>query len=195
MTQTVAAPKSRPDLPIRGRAAAALTVAVVLAGCGSSGMSSSTTATVARQTTARQTTASHSPTPARHASVTHATGKASKTAPPKRSEKHSQAVAHVVGAKTVARPASHAKQPVISAGVVTGTLTGTGNQPIETLSEKTTVVLQWSTTAGTFQIFNTHGFVLVDSNATTGRVRLARGDYKGLRVAAKGHWTIQLRAS
>ncbi|MGA2929947.1 MAG: hypothetical protein ABSG43_28960 [Solirubrobacteraceae bacterium] len=186
------APKSSPNanLPIRRRAAVALTVAVVLAGCGSSGTSSSTTATVAGQTTASQAV-----TPARHARVAHARGKASKTAPARSSKKHSQAVAHVVAAKTVARPVIHAKQPVISAGVVTSTLTGTGNQPIGTLSEKTTVVLQWSTTVGPIQIFNTHGFLLVNSSAATGRVRLARGEYKGLRVAARGHWTIQLRAS
>lgn len=190
ITQAVAAPKSSPSLPIRGRGAAALTVIVALAGCGSSGSSSSTTATVAGQTTAN-----HAATPAHHDRVPHAASKASRTAPAKSSKKHSQSVAHVVVVKTVARPVIHAKQPVISAGVVTSTLTGTGKQAIGTLSEKTTVVLQWSTTAGPIQIFGTHGFLLVNSNATTGRVRLARGDYKGLRVAAKGHWTIQVRAS
>jgi hypothetical protein len=89
----------------------------------------------------------------------------------------------------------HAAPPAISAGPVTATLAGIGNQAIETLSEKTTVVLQWSITAGSIQIFNTRGFVLVDSNALTGRVRLARGLYKGLRVAAKGHWTVEVRAA
>ncbi len=110
------------------------------------------------------------------------------------SKKHSRSVAHVVPAKTAARPVIRARRPA-SAGAVIGTLKGTGDQPIGTLSEKSTVVLEWSTAAGSIQIFNTHGFLLVNSSARTGTVRLARGDYKGLRVAAEGHWTIRLRAA
>lgn len=184
------APEPSPNLPIRGRAAAALTIAVVLAGCGSSGTPSSTTATVARRATA-----SHAAAAAHHPRAPRAAGKVSQTAPAKRSQKRSKAVAHGVAAKPIARPVIHAAPPAISAGPVTATLAGIGNQAIETLSEKTTVVLQWSITAGSIQIFNTRGFVLVDSNALTGRVRLARGLYKGLRVAAKGHWTVEVRAA
>lgn len=146
-------------------------------------------------TGAGQTTTSRAAIPAHHARVTHVAGKASRTASVESSKKHSRSVAHVVPAKTAARPVIRARRPAISAGAVIGTLKGTGDQPIGTLSEKSTVVLEWSTAAGSIQIFNTHGFLLVNSSARTGMVRLARGDYKGLRVAAESHWTIRLRVA
>jgi hypothetical protein len=176
---------------------AALTLAVVLAGCGSGATSSSTTTTAAA---AGQTTTSRAAIPAHHPRTSYSAGKAGQTASAKRLKRHSPAVAHVVAAKTVAAKTVsvhviRARRPVSSTAGVTRTLTGTGNQPIGNLSERSTVVLEWSTAAGPIQIFNPHGFLLVNSSAATGTVRLARGDYKGLRVAAKGYWTIRLHAA
>ena len=74
-------------------------------------------------------------------------------------------------------------------------LSGVGDQAIGTLSEKATVVLQWSTTKPPIQIFNPHGFLIVNSDSLTGTVKLARGEYKGLRVASKGSWKIRIHAS
>ena len=201
----------RSHLPVRGRLGAALAAAIVLAGCGSSGTSSSTSSTVARQPVASQ---KHSVADPHDARSKHARNGA-QAVPSTSSTKHSQAVARPAvrskharnGAQAVpstsstkhsqavARPAVRSKPPVISAGAVTRSLSGTGDRAIGALSEKSTVVLEWSTTTPPIQVFAPHGFLLVNSNFATGRVRLARGEYKGLRVATKGHWTIQVRAS
>jgi hypothetical protein len=77
---------------------------------------------------------------------------------------------------------AHGTVPVIGAGRVIRSFSGTGN-------------LQWRTAGRAIQLFTVHGFVLVDSHAATGRVRLARGDYPVLRVATRGSWTVQLRAA
>ena len=189
-TVLVRAPRS--VRPIRGQVVAALAATAAIAGCGSSSARPSTTSTVAAQTTAGR---HHSADPAQHASSKHAR-KDGHTGRSTSSQKRSGTAAHgTVRAKASTRPPVQAKQPAISAGAVTRSLSGTGNQSIGTLSEKSTVVLEWSTTSPPIQIFNTHGFMLVNSSSATGRIRLTRGDYTGLRVAAKGHWTIEVRAA
>jgi hypothetical protein len=90
---------------------------------------------------------------------------------------------------------AHGTVPVIGAGRVIRSFSGTGNRRIGSLSEKTAIVLQWRTAGRAIQLFTVHGFVLVDSHAATGRVRLARGGYPALRVATRGSWTVQLRAA
>jgi hypothetical protein len=90
---------------------------------------------------------------------------------------------------------AHGTVPVIGAGRVIRSLSGTGNRRIGSLSEKTAIVLEWRTAGRAIQLFTVRGFVLVDSHAATGRVRLARGDYPVLRVATRGSWTVQLRAA
>jgi len=172
----------RSHLPVCGRLGAALAAAIVLAGCGSSGTSSSSSSTVARQPVGSQKHSVADPHDARSKHARNGT----QAVPSTSSTKHSQ---------SVARPAVRSKSPVISAGAVTRSLSGTGDRAIGALSEKSTVVLEWSTTTPPIQVFALHGFLLVNSNSATGRVRLARGEYKGLRVATKGHWTIQVRAS
>jgi len=88
----------------------------------------------------------------------------------------------------------HATAPVIPAGRLLRTISGTGSRAIGSLSEKTAIVLQWSTAGPAIQILTGHGFLLVDGQPG-GRIRLARGDYPALKVAAHGPWTIQLRAA
>jgi hypothetical protein len=178
----------KPHAPIAAQAAAALLTAAVMAGCGGGGNASPQ----ASSTVARQPVASHSRT-THHTRSQHA-AKGTSAAPAKAkksSTKHDPSAARPTA---VTHPVVHSKQPVIAAGAVSRVLTGTGNMAIGTLSENTTVVLEWSATGPPIQIFNPHGFLLVNSSSPTGRVRLARGVYKDLRVAAKGHWTIQVRA-
>jgi hypothetical protein len=90
---------------------------------------------------------------------------------------------------------SRSKAPVITAGPLLATVSGTGSQAIDALTEKTGVVLEWRTASPPMQIFNGHGFLLVVSNLSSGRVRLAKGHYGDLHVGAKGPWTIQVHAS
>lgn len=83
----------------------------------------------------------------------------------------------------------------IPAGRVVDSFTGRGSRAIGSLAEKSTVVLEWRTSAPEIQIFTVQGFLLVDSHLSRGRVRLARGRYRELRVAAAGPWTIRLHAA
>jgi hypothetical protein len=89
----------------------------------------------------------------------------------------------------------HADAPVIAAGRLLEAFSGVGNRSIGSLSERAAVVLQWSTAGRPLQLFTERGFLLVDSQPGYGRIRLARGDYRGLRVGTQGAWTIQLRAA
>lgn len=90
---------------------------------------------------------------------------------------------------------SVSKPPVIAAGSLLMGFSGIGSEAIRTLSPKRAVVLEWRTARPPMQIFNRDGFMLVNSNLASGRVRVATGHYRGLRVAAKGSWTIQIHAA
>jgi hypothetical protein len=92
-------------------------------------------------------------------------------------------------------PIAAPRPPVISAGPRLKTFSGTGAREIGSLSEKTAIVLQWSTSAPRFQLFTAHGVILLDSHTRTGRIRLAPGSYSRLHVASPASWTLLLRAS
>ena len=96
-------------------------------------------------------------------------------------------------ARSTAR--AHFAVPVVAAGRVIRSFSGVGDRRVGALSERAAVVLQWRTAGRAIELFTGRGFVLVDSHAATGRVRLARGDYPALRVATRGPWTVQLRAA
>jgi hypothetical protein len=85
--------------------------------------------------------------------------------------------------------------PRIAAGRVLTSFSGSGNRKLGSLTEKRTTVLEWSATKPPMQIHLSNGFLLLNSNARTGRVRLLRGTYPGVRVATRGPWTIRLRAA
>jgi len=93
------------------------------------------------------------------------------------------------------RAAATPRPPVIRAGRTIRRFSGTGNAAIGTLSQKNAIVLQWSTSAPRFQLFTAQGFLILDSHARAGRLRLAAGDYSRLRVASPARWTLLLRAS
>jgi hypothetical protein len=84
---------------------------------------------------------------------------------------------------------------VIPGGPVSRDFSGTGSMAIGSVSESRTVVLQWIATKAPMQIFDAHGFLLVNSTLPNGEVRLSRGVYKSLHVAAKGSWNIQIHAA
>jgi hypothetical protein len=48
---------------------------------------------------------------------------------------------------------------------------------------------------GPIQVFTSKGFLIVDSQAPSGGVRLSKGQYPGLRVVASGAWSVELRVS
>lgn len=162
-----------------------------LAGCGGS-LHKSTTSPVARQQAVGHTTGT-AIAQRRSATTTHdrqatAAGAAGKVA---------QSTVRSGGARSAGKVSSldaDSSAPKISAGPVLRTFSGTGDAGLGLLSEKTAIVLQWNTDSRAVQIFTAQGFRLVSSPAPSGRVRLTRGRYPGLRIATKGPWTIQLRA-
>ncbi|MBV8929021.1 MAG: hypothetical protein JO152_07850 [Mycobacteriaceae bacterium] len=87
------------------------------------------------------------------------------------------------------------RPPVIRAGRTIRSISGAGNRAIGSLSEKTAIVLQWSSSAQRIQVFTAQGFLLLDSHTRAGRVRLAPGRYFRLRVASPARWTLLLRES
>ena len=150
----------------------ALAAGALIAGCGSSSTTPSTSTVSPVKTSTVKTRNSVVPKPAHHAGAKHS--------------------------GPVARPAPKApvvkvpKRVVIQTGPVLKSLFGDGDKAIGTLTASTAVVLEWSTTKAPIQIFNSHGFVLVNSSSGTGEVRLARGTYTEMHVATKGRWTITL---
>jgi hypothetical protein len=123
--------------------------------------------------------AAGAPAPAHHAGAKHSAG----VKPPAPNEARSVPVIKVP------------KRVVIKTGPVIRSLFGNGDKAIGTLTATTAVVLEWSTTKTPIQIFNGHGFVLVNSSSGAGQVGLARGKYTDMHVATKGRWTITLHAS
>lgn len=179
MTTITRMPPSR--RPIRGRVAAALTAAVLLAGCGSSATPSSTTSTTTKHPAPRKIY-TYPPAKAHRPGVRHV-------------GHHAKAVTSTLTTSTPhAKPSPPPPKPVTGVGAP-ASLSGNGDQPLPTLLEKTTVVLEYSTSKPPLQIFNLRGFLLVNSSSSTGTVRLTRGTYAGLHVSTKGHWTIKIRAS
>jgi hypothetical protein len=79
-------------------------------------------------------------------------------------------------------------QPVATNRVITGT----GNAGIGTVAEGSSVLLTWTASKGPIQIFTSQGNLLLSSGARHGSIRLAKGQYQGLRVASPGAWTLRL---
>jgi hypothetical protein len=79
-------------------------------------------------------------------------------------------------------------------GATIKTITGTHDATIGTLAEDRSVVLVWTASAAPIQIFTSQGNLLLSSHARSGTIRLAEGQYHGLRVASPGAWTLRLHA-
>jgi hypothetical protein len=71
---------------------------------------------------------------------------------------------------------------------------GTGNRKLGTLRLRRSAVLRWRTRGGVLQISERHGFLLLNTRARRGHLRIHRGTYRGVRVAARGHWRITIRS-
>ena len=56
------------------------------------------------------------------------------------------------------------------------------------------MVVEWRSTHAV-QLFTDRGFQLLSSQSPRGRIRLAAGRYRGLRIATVGPWRIALRSS
>lgn len=191
-TNIASAPAKVPARAARaGMLVLALGAAGLIAGCGGSGHSSTTATSAAQQTSGSQgitSTGTVGTTAAKHHGAAGGTQGGSGSAQLKEQAKHGgQSSSSGVAAKPLA--------PVIPAGAVIHTYSGVGDGVIGSVAERSTIVLEWSTPTPPIQLFTSRGFLLIDSHAARGRVRLGRGSYSGLRVAAKGSWTIRVRAT
>jgi hypothetical protein len=79
-------------------------------------------------------------------------------------------------------------------GATIRVITGTRNANIGTLAEGASVFLVWTASEAPIQIFTSQGNLLLSSHARNGKIRLAEGQYRGLRVASPGAWTLRLQA-
>jgi hypothetical protein len=70
--------------------------------------------------------------------------------------------------------------------------TGSGNARLGTIVVSAPEVLVWQARHPTIQIFAANGFILVSSGAASGSIHLSRGTYRGLRVATRAGWSIEL---
>jgi hypothetical protein len=73
--------------------------------------------------------------------------------------------------------------------------TGSGNHVLGSLAEKTAIVLQWRTSGHPIQLAVRSGFLLLDSPARAGRIKLPPGEYSGLRIATPNGWSVELRVA
>lgn len=93
------------------------------------------------------------------------------------------------------RPRRPAGATLLAAGRVLESFAGRRSQGLGHISATRPVVLQWRTAGGSLQLFTGRGFMLVDTRARSGRIRLTAGSYRGLHVAATRPWRIELRAA
>jgi hypothetical protein len=104
--------------------------------------------------------------------------------------------AHVaVGRSSAKRSGSDVRTATPRPGEMIRIITGTRTAQIGTLAERTSVFLDWTASEAPIQIFTSQGNLLLSSHARHGRIRLAEGRYRGLRVASPGAWTLRLHAA
>ena len=89
---------------------------------------------------------------------------------------------------------SQAAAPVIATGPLVRMFSGARSQAIGSLSETRSLVIRWNVAKPPIQIYTSKGNLLLSSDRRSGTIRLGRGEYRKLRIATNGHWTIQLRA-
>ena len=80
-------------------------------------------------------------------------------------------------------------------GATIRTITGTHSATIGTLAEGRSIVMVWTASEGPIQIFTSQGNLLLSSHAHNGTIRLAEGQYHGVRVASPGAWSLRLHTS
>jgi hypothetical protein len=85
--------------------------------------------------------------------------------------------------------------PVIATGPVVRMFSGARSQAIGSLSAKRSLVIHWNVAKPPIQIYTSRGNLLLSSDRRSGAIRLGRGEYRRLRIATNGHWTVQLRAA
>jgi len=165
-------------LTVRSRAAFLPVVALaasVLVGCGGGSSGGSTSTVVVTSPSARSTSTAHPG----HTTTT------PKGAAPR----------EPAGTSTGVTAAGSAPATLPSpGGRLLGRYAGNGNARLGTIVAHSPSVLAWSAGHPGMQIFTSSGFILVDSNASSGAIRLSAGTYRGVRVAARAAWAIELRS-
>ena len=158
----------------------ALPAMVLLAGCGSGGSSSAVTNTVVVKTVA---------TPGAGTQPTSTPTSSTATRPTQSGTGGSRSTTPTsTGTGDTAAPV--APTPT---GHVLREYSGAGNARLGTIVVHSPSVLVWSTQRVPIQVFTSTGFILLNSSSSTGSTRLSGGTYRGVRVASRARWSLQLR--
>jgi len=175
---------SSPQRKLSRGVAALLIVAVaaiLFAGCGSSSSSSSAGGVTTATTSSSAATASSTATAA--------------TAPGVSSGARGKQPANT--SKTSTGASSSGSVPPAapsSSGRLLRKFAGNGPERLGTVVVSVPSTLVWRADHPPIQIFTSSGFILVNSQAASGTMRLSRGSYRGVRVASRAGWTIELRS-
>ncbi|MGA2010098.1 MAG: hypothetical protein ABSH51_06145 [Solirubrobacteraceae bacterium] len=84
---------------------------------------------------------------------------------------------------------------VIRAGTVIARFAGSGNRVLGSVNARTAVVLQWRASGRPLTLLTAGGFPIVESANGAGRIRLLRGDYRGLRIVTAQRWSVEVRVA
>jgi hypothetical protein len=95
--------------------------------------------------------------------------------------------------RTSAPVAIHRAAPT-SSGRLLRRFAGSGNTRLGTIVVSSPEVLVWQARHPAIQIFAANGFMLVSSDAPKGSIHLSRGTYRGVRVASRAGWSLELRS-
>jgi hypothetical protein len=187
-------------------AAAAIAAALLIAGCGgddeptasvaatattestppattAEGKQSGKTSTTQKSTTTKKgSSKTRTTTTSKQSSGTATT---SKSAPSKQSSK-SKKKKKAAPVRTVPIPPARAKVGKAQ------TFSGDGDKTLGTITLKRSAVVRWTSTGGSFALVDGAKKVSISGDAKSGQTFIAAGDYKSVKVTAKGHWTLSL---
>lgn len=94
-------------------------------------------------------------------------------------------------AATTAAPAETAKTTKAKAPAARH-WSGTGNTSLGTVKLTYDGVVRWTASGGRFALTDRSGKLKVSGRAKSGQSFVVRRTYRGVRVRAKGHWTLTI---
>lgn len=175
----------------RGRSFVALPAAILLAGCGGGGSTAATSQTAAQS---GPTSVAAGKAPARGGPGTGGTGAKGTHDRAPRSTASSGAARASATARKASAPASTHRAAPPSGERLLRRFAGSGDTRLGTVVVRSAEELVWQAGHAPIQIFAANGFMLVNSQAPHGSIRLSRGTYRGVRVATHARWSIELRS-
>ncbi len=98
----------------------------------------------------------------------------------------------LAGALTAGSTAATAAKNVPAAGAIQR-WSGTGDRVLGTVKLTRTSTVRWSSTGRRFVLTDTSRKLKISGKTKSGQTFAARGSYRGVRVQAKGRWTLTIK--